>query len=132
MMIWLLLVVVIGVLAYIRWAPSDPKRWHIAVDAHEDKSRPGGVVRIIDGDMKSLAQLSEIALDSPRTILLAGSVENAMMTFVSRSLWFGFPDYTTVQLTDGKLKMHARLRFGRSDLGVNAARLQRWISKLDR
>jgi len=77
-------------------------------------------------------QLSDIASNTARSVVLAGSASDGMMTFVTRSKWIGFPDYTTIQLDGDKIKLHARLRFGRSDLGVNAARLERWIDQLNR
>ena len=43
----------------------------------------------------------------------------------------GFPDYTTVQLKDDRLMIWARLRFGRSDLGVNRRRVDRWLADLE-
>ena len=43
---------------------------------------------------------------------------------------FGFPDYTTVQHTGDQLKLFARLRFGKSDLGVNRKRLEAVLSRV--
>ncbi len=132
MIIWVVCVLVVGVLAFVRLAPSDAGRWHLPVEASEDSTRAGGAVRIIDGDMKKFMQLSDIASNTARSVVLAGSASDGMMTFVTRSKWIGFPDYTTIQLDGDKIKLHARLRFGRSDLGVNAARLERWIDQLNR
>jgi len=42
----------------------------------------------------------------------------------------GFPDYTTITMADEDLLIYARLRFGRSDFGVNGARVDRWIKAL--
>ncbi|WP_420012217.1 DUF1499 domain-containing protein [Tateyamaria sp.] len=47
------------------------------------------------------------------------------MVYRTRSKWIGFPDFTTVEYVDGQIRMFARLRFGRSDLGVNGKRLER-------
>jgi uncharacterized protein (DUF1499 family) len=77
-----------------------------------------------------LARLDAIALATPRTIRLAGSPADGRITWVTRSLLWGFPDYTTAEARPDGLYIHARLRFGRSDLGVNAARLQDWLGRL--
>jgi len=50
-----------------------------------------------------------------------------MITYVTRSRVFGFPDYTTVRQAGPQLEIYGRLRFGRSDLGVNAARIDGWL-----
>ena len=60
----------------------------------------------------------------PRTNVLAGDVASRRISFVTRSRVFGFPDYTTLQLSDGTLRAYARVRFGQSDMGVNRERLE--------
>jgi uncharacterized protein (DUF1499 family) len=77
-----------------------------------------------------LARLDVVARDTTRTLVLAGSVEEGMITYVTRSAVIGFPDYTTVQQDGDQLKVYARLRFGRSDFGVNHARVNRWLDAL--
>lgn len=79
-----------------------------------------------------LARLDRVALSDPRTRRLAGSPDAGRITWESRSLIWGFPDYTTAELRADGLYIHARLRFGGSDMGVNAARLADWLSRLDR
>ena len=60
---------------------------------------------------------------------LLRSIE-VMITYVTRSRLIGFPDYTTVEAKDGMVTVFARLRFGRSDLGVNRRRVEGWIKAL--
>ncbi|MEM9843514.1 MAG: DUF1499 domain-containing protein, partial [Pseudomonadota bacterium] len=91
----------------------------------------GYVLRRIEATPETLAALDEIARATPRTTILAGSVEDGIVTYVTRSALMGFPDYTTVSLSDGALTLYARLRFGQSDLGVNAARLEAWLRALE-
>ena len=55
-----------------------------------------------------------------------------MITYVTRSALFRFPDYTTVRHRDAQIEIYGRLRFGRSDLGVNAARIDRWLERFRR
>ena len=58
------------------------------------------------------------------------------MTYVTRSALWGFPDYTSVKVVpDGAgsvVTIFARARFGESDIGVNRARVERWLSQLAR
>lgn len=139
----LFLLAVVVMLAYVRLAPSNRDTWHI--DPSTATPQVGHfIVRPEGGDMASpvlsgsqlevLTRFDAVALQEPRTQRLAGSPEDGKITYITRSLYFGFPDYTTVQATpvDGgtALIIHARLRFGRSDLGVNEARVTRWIDAL--
>jgi uncharacterized protein (DUF1499 family) len=57
-------------------------------------------------------------------------VSDGWITYIVRTKWMGFPDYVTVQSKSDGVRIHSRLRFGRSDIGVNAARLDRWITGL--
>lgn len=131
---WIVLILIIGALAYVRLAPSDPARWHRATG----KTEPGEVARngsyvwreAVEGDGRAaLAQVDRVAMETPRTSRLAGSVEEGQITYVTRSRAVGFPDYTTVSLVGVDptvIEIFGRLRFGRSDFGVNAARVKRW------
>ena len=134
----LVLAAVAGVGAYVRLAPSDPARWHVAPEA----AGPWGEVTAGEGwaslrlppgrgePRALLARLDVVALATPRTIRLAGSVAEGRITWVTRSALWGFPDYTTAEARPDGLYLRARLRFGRGDMGVNAARLKDWLSRL--
>lgn len=127
---WIVLILVLGIaagLAYIRLAPSDPARWHVLPDGVSDQDLPGGAMRRSEGD---LAALDAIIRATSRTEVLAGSVPEGMVSYVTRSRVFGFPDYTTVRQAGPRLEIYGRLRFGRSDLGVNAARIDGWLELL--
>ena len=130
MVFWGLLVVVVAFLAYVRLAPTDVEQWHQSIDATTDKDFAGGALRVLDAPDDALAKLDVIAQQTPRTKRIAGSPEDGRMTFETRSLWIGFPDYTTVELIDGQLRIYARLRFGKADLSVNRKRVTRWIEAL--
>ena len=140
-----LLLLGVGLVAYIRLAPSDGQIWHI--DPTDPALRTGdGRFLVRDGaDAPSptyasppevvLARLAEIAVATPRTRILAGSPEEGRMTFQTRSASFGFPDYTTVAaLPEGdsgtRLVIYARLRFGQRDFDVNKTRVQGWLAAL--
>ena len=123
------LVLAVGLAVYVRVAPSDPDRWHVMPDGVTDRDLDGGAMRVVDAGEGGLSRLHEIITDTPRTTVLAGSVEEGMITYVTRSKVFGFPDYTTVQQSGGKIRLYGRLRFGTSDLGVNAKRVDGWLNR---
>ena len=145
---WAILVVVVlvaALAAYVRLAPSDPARWH--TDPAEAEPGPGRfVVKPEGGDTdgpllampprEALAALDAVARSTPRTRVLAGSVEEGRITYVTRSALWGFPDYTTAEAVPAeggaRLVVFARLRFGESDMGVNAARVRGWLERLER
>lgn len=138
-MVWIvgaLLVLVAGVMAYVRLAPSDPADWHVDLaagttpKAHVFCIRPGSRYDV-QGDPKALlARLDAIALAAPRTVRLAGSAEEGRITWVSRSALMGYPDYTTAQVMGPGLCIAGRQRFGSEDWGVNAARIGDWAQEL--
>ncbi|GAA6199052.1 DUF1499 domain-containing protein [Aquicoccus sp. SU-CL01552] len=128
--LWVLLGLAVAGMAYVRLAPSNPARWHRPPDVNSDKTFKSGVKRRLPAGPDGLARLDAIIRDTPRTRVLAGSPGEGMITYVTRSRVMGFPDYTTVQKVNGTLELYARLRFGRSDLGVNGARVEGWLARL--
>lgn len=132
-------VLCVGALLYIRLAPSDPARWH--TDPVTAPDPDDGGVRVEPGRVVSaraprdlLAAFDKAALAEPRAKRLAGSLDAGRITYVFRSRGFGFPDYLTVQALPHEggstLAVLSRLRFGLSDTGVNAARLDRMLERL--
>lgn len=126
---------------YVRFAPADPERWHVRPEMPEpgpgDWPETGGfrAARIVDGNPPAvLAAFDAIARATTRTRRIAGSPEEGMVTYETRSLLWGFPDYTTVAAepagTGTRLLVHGRLRFGQSDMGVNRARIEGWLGAL--
>ena len=129
--VWLGVAAVIVVLGLIRFAPVDPLDWNTQPEFSEDKTFRGGVFRVVRTGPDGLMRFDRIASASPRTKLLAGSVEDGLATYVTRTKLFGFPDYTTARQDGDLLKVYARLRFGRSDLGVNGARIAEWLGEME-
>ena len=129
-LILLLLIIagVAGAMIYVRFAPHDVAEWHQMPAAVTNRDFRAGAMRVVGGD--GLERLNEIILATPRTQILAGSVAEGMITYVTRSAFFGFPDYTTIRLAGPQIEIYGRLRFGRSDFGVNAARIDRWLGAL--
>lgn len=130
MVLWAVVALVVGAGAYVRLAPSDPARWHVALVSTESQNLPGGVLRVVETGPDGLQRLDEIAQTTPRTTVLAGSVSEGMVTYITRTKWIGFPDYTTAQQDGDTLRIHGRLRFGRKDFGVNRARVDGWLTAL--
>lgn len=140
-MIYLLVglcVAVVGVMAWARLAPHDVARFHQEVRAENQTTfdvKKIGVLAVTDAYPESpqvvMQRFVDIALNSPRTKVLAGSVEDGRITLVTRTLFWGFADYSTiesVQTTEGtRLKIFARMRFDGSDWGVNAKRVEGWL-----
>lgn len=127
MTLFLLILAVVGALAYVRLAPSDPTIWHVAPQGDSDKDMMGGALRVAQTGPGGLAALDARAMATPRTERLVGSVDEGMVTYVTRSRVIGFPDYTTAQQDGDVLRVYARLRFGRSDFGVNRNRVDQWL-----
>lgn len=141
----LILAVLIALLAYVRFAPSDPQVWHEPEPATAARPVEGSfLVRPEGGDVvgpvlamspaEVLAKLDKIAMATPRTKRLSGSPEEGRITYVTRSLVIAFPDYTTVAVVEAEggsqPVIFARLRFGRKDFGVNEKRVRAWLAQL--
>lgn len=135
-MIWrvalaLLAAVVVAAALWVRLAPSDVARWHRPPPSLRPGRGDNWVIALWPGDAATLARLARVIEATPRTRRLAGSVEEGRITWVTRSALWGFPDYTSVEVTPEGLVLWARARFGRSDLEVNARRLARWRAALE-
>lgn len=124
---FLIIAVVLAGLGWIRFAPSEPAVWNVDPQVTSDQDLANGVRRRIEGGAGAFDRLHGIILATPRTELLAGGPAEGRATYVTRSLWMGFPDYTTVQETGDVLELWARQRFGVQDLGVNKARVELWL-----
>jgi hypothetical protein len=115
---------------YVRLAPSDPARWHKAPPDLPvgDSAGLNSFVAVRGGDREILERLIQIAKATPRTERLAGSADEGMITLVTRSRLWGFPDYTTIRLQGQTLTVYVRARFGQGDMGVNRARVEGWLA----
>ena len=141
-----ILLLVAGGMLWVRLAPLPAGQWH-ADPLTATRSTPGGwIVRPEGGDATSplmqaepalvLAALDRVAQSTPRTSVLAGSVEEGRITYVTRSRLMGFPDLTTITVLAGAdggalPVLLARQRFGYEDMGVNRARVEDWLAQLD-
>lgn len=138
---WMLLMIVISGLLYVRAAPHDREALHVVPPVGAEPDHPvlkaGSALfsqQFQAAPADTLQRLNETALATKRTRILDGSVEEGLITYVTRSRVFGFPDYTTVQVIangqGSRVTLYGRLRFGKSDFGVNRARISAWLQAL--
>mgnify|MGYP001819684100 CR=1 FL=1 len=131
--------VIVAIIA-ARFIPVDNEQFH------EDPAEPDArisEVRLIGREAPRYPADAETVLETFADIatsdwtvgLVEGSIDEGMMTFVARSLVFGFRDYITVKATDeaggAKLSVFARPRINGYDWGMNAKRLDRWLGELE-
>ncbi len=131
----LLLVAVLSLAVYARLKPLPAP----ALVAHPGPDAPG--VHGLEGGVKyvlaaadlpenGLARLLEVVRATPRTREIeTESSSETDFTFVTRSRLFGFPDIARIWVEDGELHIYSHLVIGRSDLGVNAARVKAWVAQ---
>ncbi|MGR3712493.1 MAG: DUF1499 domain-containing protein [Shimia sp.] len=127
---WLILVLAVGFAGYVRVAPSDLAKWHKEPKVDHNSDNENSVRRLVMSGREGLARFHQVAVGTPRTTVLAGSVEDGMVTYVTRSNLMAYPDYTTAYQDGDMLKIYGRSRFGRKDFGVNATRVETWIDAL--
>ncbi|SDF99649.1 DUF1499 domain-containing protein [Sulfitobacter delicatus] len=80
-----------------------------------------------------LKSLDEVIRKTPRTDVVAGSLADGQITYVTRSALMGYPDFTTIGIYGDDpryAEIYARSRFGKSDLGVNAKRVEGWLTEI--
>ncbi|WYK04333.1 DUF1499 domain-containing protein [Cereibacter sphaeroides f. sp. denitrificans] len=138
-----LLVLVGGLVGYVRFSPNEPGAWHADPLQVTGRGADNSFLAAPGGDVEPLhlalppdqvaARLEKIAAAWPRTRAIAGA--GFHRTWITRTKWWGFPDFTSVRLVptdDGgtDVTLFARSRFGKSDLGVNRARGQDWLAQL--
>lgn len=139
----------IGFLAYVRFAGHDPAVWHVdPVTAPTPETPnsyrvvpPGSTVpasgRVSPTYSATPAELMTAfeahALAQPDTIRLAGSSAEGFTTFVQRTPTVKYPDYISVRAVpagegQSALVILSRSRYGKSDMGVNKARIDDWLA----
>lgn len=122
----------IGLALYARLTPLPSARFSsVTGPIAPGKHMLGGGVKYVlplaDLPPNAMVKLSQIIKETPRTVphdALKGQA------FVTRSKFFGFPDITLMWEQDGHLHLFAHLVIGKSDLGVNAARVDGWLKQL--
>ncbi|MBI1217515.1 MAG: DUF1499 domain-containing protein [Rhodobacteraceae bacterium] len=141
----LLLVLAVGLMAYVRFSPNDAARWQVdPVTAGVAGLSNGYLLRPAGGDAAApvyamppaalAARIDAVARAWPRTRRFAGDPAMGVVTYITRTLVWGFPDFTTVKVLPAPggatFAAFARARFGQGDFGVNKARLLAWLAAL--
>jgi uncharacterized protein (DUF1499 family) len=153
MLVWVLAALVLGFLGlagYVRLAGDDTGLWHAdpvtapptgnpnswrvgPEDEGQPVDAPAPVFAIGAADLA--AAIDAVALAEPRTVRLAGQPEDLWVTYVQRSRFMAFPDYVSVRVIPlgperSTIAIYSRARYGQSDLGVNRARVEKWLAAL--
>ena len=73
----------------------------------------------------------------PRLTLAATSDQGASRRYIQRSRLLGFPDTIVVRFFEragghSTLALYSRSQLGKGDLGVNRARIKRWLAEIGR
>lgn len=121
-------------------APSSPN-WALGAPKEaKTTTRPTHEVPVFaTGPEELLGYLDTVATQDGRVEVVASDNAALTRTYVQRSRVFGFPDIVSVQAIDlgfgdagqrASVLLYSRSIYGYSDLGVNAARLDRWITGL--
>ena len=145
MLKWLfggVLALFVAALVAPRIMPGDAARWHGDPTIATPSARPNSylvadhdAVRVALPPAETFVRLDAIAMAEPRVTRLVDDRQNGRATYVQRSAVFGFPDYISVRVepddAGSRLSLYSRSRFGHSDLGVNKARVERWLGKLE-
>lgn len=142
----LLLVATVAGAAWVRLAPDDPALWHVdplsgASTGRPNEARilpPGAAGEGIASPVFAMTpealmrRFDAAALADARVTRLAGAPEALFATYVQRSAIFGWPDYVSVRVVEAEggaaLAVWSRSRYGYSDMGVNRARVERWLA----
>jgi uncharacterized protein (DUF1499 family) len=130
-----------GAALWVRLAPDDPGVWHVDPVTAQSTGKPNEAFRrgedapfFAESPSALMSRLDAMATAEPRTSRLAGDPQDGFATYVQRSALWGFPDYVSARAVpeDGgaRLVLWSRSRYGYSDMGVNEARVQRWLDAL--
>ena len=132
------LIVVLGVAfvafaLWVRFAPSDPARWHVDPATATMPSSPNAarVDTVVALPLDQVTASIENRARGEGATLLDG--DGGFATWIARTALMRYPDYVSIRLTAEGESTHivalSRSRFGYSDRGVNAARLGRWLPR---
>jgi uncharacterized protein (DUF1499 family) len=133
----LIILAVIAAAVYFRAVPMPAETWHvdpsdaIAPASPNYELRQGATAPVIPAPMPDVAARLDAVAEAEGARVIAGAAIDGFVTYIARSARMGFPDAVSVRLSpegDGtRMEIFSRSRFGYSDMGVNAARVARWI-----
>ncbi len=145
MLTWFLLILIAAAILWVRIAPSNASEWHVDPETIEKDMRPNQFLMRDGQDADSLifdmpagdlaVKFNDVALSKPNVVVLDGAVSDLWVTYMQRTKLMAYPDYISVKITTegddkSRLTLYSRSRFGRSDLGVNKARIKAWTAAL--
>jgi hypothetical protein len=92
------------------------------------------IVTAVSGDPEAVyAAVRRFAAGQDHLFLHAAYDDRRQVHFVARTPTANFPDLVTAQVTqEGGLILWSRSVYGRSDFGVNRARLDAWVAAIGR
>lgn len=139
MLFWIIVIALVALVAYVRLAPIDTARWHGQAEGEKMGKTQAANSYIwrapVEGDgQETLAQLDRAIMQTPRTEVVAGSLAEGQVTYVTRTKLMGYPDFTTIGVYGADpryIEVYGRSRFGRSDMGVNAKRVNAWLAQIE-
>jgi hypothetical protein len=133
----ILVAAIVAGAVWFRLAPMPAETWHVdPAEADPPRTpnfelRAGEAAPRIPRDMATLAARLDAVAEADGGRLIAGDLAQGHATYVVRSRIMGFPDAVSIRLhPEGeatRVEIFSRSRFGHSDMGVNAARVARWI-----
>ena len=97
---------------------------------------PGMASPAFSIDAARLAEMwREMLRSESRVLMLSSQPQEQRYVLIQRSALFGFPDVITVAFVPldpdrSSLAIYSRARYGKLDFGVNRARVERWLSRL--
>lgn len=148
----LIAVAAAGISIGIRRAGIDAQKWHVdptsaaptgnpnwyrvtpdAAPADRDPERDASSPVFEVPVAELAAAFDAVALADDRVEVVAGSAADGFVTYVQRSAVFAFPDFVSVTFSDvatggSSLAVFSRAQYGKSDLGVNKKRVERWVA----
>jgi uncharacterized protein (DUF1499 family) len=133
------LVAVIAAAIWFRTVAMPAEVWHVDPAAVTPPASPNYDLRtgdrapVFDVTPDVMAARIDAIATAEGADLIGGSLAQGHMTYVVRSRLMGYPDAVSVRLVPvgqgTRVEIFSRSRFGYSDMGVNAARVERWISE---
>lgn len=132
---WMLALIAVSGLIYIRIAPLPEETYHLAgpdrpLGTYRTENSFEAVLPVADDPQARLQAWADLVAAAPRARPLAGTVAEGHLSFVIRSRLIGFPDIVNLWLAEDALHIRSASVYGRSDLGVNRDRVQGWLAAI--
>lgn len=134
------LAAVLATALWMRWVPMPAETWHVDPAGVTPPASPnydlrvGARAPVFDVAPDVLAVRLDAVATGEGARIIAGDLASGHLSYVVRSALMGFPDAVSVRLVpvaEGtRMEFYSRSRFGYSDLGVNRARMDRWIAAI--